>query len=260
MGKKIIETTHKDLTCLYYTSNFLETANPYFLSNTMKYLKLAIGDTPVVSVSHKPIDFGENICVGDIGRSNKNIYTQILIGAKAAKTKYVAMAEDDVLYPPEHFQSRPSKDNILYYDMNKWSVFTWSKPMVYSYRDRMIIFTLICLRSMLVDALEERLEKWPDYDTAFCGEPGRYDDKLNVVPRQTEKGWGGAPMIVFSHPYALGYITTPPGRTHAVGERKALGPVRGNYIVPWGSVHEVMNLYDPNYTYKQCPTCGQEIV
>jgi len=260
MGKKIIETTHKDLTCLYYTSNFLETANPYFLSNTMKYLKLAIGNTPVVSISHKPMDFGENICVGDIGRSNKNIYTQILIGAKAAKTRYVAMAEDDVLYPPEHFQSRPSKDNILYYDMNKWSVFTWSKPMVYSWRHRKIIFSLICLRSMLVDSLEERLEKWPEYNNAFTGEPGRYDEKLGVKLRESEEGWGDRPMVVFSHPHALGYVTTPPGRSHNVGERKALGPLRGTELIPWGNVHDVMKLYDYDYSYNQCACCKQEIL
>jgi len=258
MGKKITNTTHTDLTILYYTSNYLEEHNPYFLSNTMKYLKLAIGNTPVVSISHKPMTFGENICVGDIGRSNKNIYTQILIGAKAAKTKFVAMVEDDVLYPPEHFQCRPAKDT-LYYDMNKWSIFTWSKPMVYSWRDRMIIFTLICERSMLVDALEERLAVRPEYNDAFCGEPGRYDEVLHVTPRKTEKGWAGAPMVVFSHPDALGFITTPPGRTHAVGERKALGPLRGTYLVPWGDVHSVMKLYDENYIYKQCPTCGQEM-
>jgi len=260
MGKKITNTTHTDLSVIYYTSNFLENTNPYFLGNTKRILKECIGDTKLISVSHRPMtDMGDNICVGEIGRSNRNIYWQILTGAKAAKTKYVAMAEDDVLYTPSHFQCRPSREDILFFNMNKWSIFTWSKPMVYSWRHRKIIFSLICLRSMLVDSLEERLEKWPTYDNAFCGEPGRYDEKLGVKVRESEEGWSDKAIVVFSHPYALGYVTTPPGRTHNVGERKALGPLRGTELVPWGTANEVMKLYDCDYISHKCSLCGQDL-
>lgn len=250
----------KDLTVVYYTSNYLDDHNSYFVSNTKRILTKAIGDNPLISVSQKPVDFGYNICVGDIGRSNHNIYWQILQGIKAAKTKYVAMAEDDVLYPSEHFSLRPKSDDILLYDINKWSIFTWSKPMTFSWKKRMVIFGLICVRDLLVDSLEERFSKHPDYETdKFCGEPGRYDEYLGVTIRKTEEGWGGRAMVVFSHPHALGFIQTPHGRNRPVGERKALGELRGTYLVPWGSCHEVMKLYDENYTYKVCPTCGQEI-
>lgn len=247
------------MTVVYYTSNYLEDHNPYFLANTKRILREAIGETALISVSHKPCDMGENIVVGDIGRSNHNIYWQILKGTKAAKTRYVAMAEDDVLYPGRHFQCRPSADDVFFYDMNKWSIFTWSKPMVFSWRDRMIIFTLICNRDLLIESLEERLAKYPKYDNQFCGEPGRWESALRITPRKSEKGWAGDPMVVFSHPHALGYISTPYGRTHPVGERKALGPLRGNHLVPWGSAHEVMKLYDCDYTYPKCALCGQEI-
>lgn len=243
---------HPNLTIIYYTSNFLDTANPYFLSNTKKYLKLAIGETPMVSVSHKPLtDMGENICVGEIGRSNRNIYWQILQGTKAAKTKYVAMAEDDVLYRAEHYQIRPTKDNILSYNTNKWSIFTWSKPMTFSWRKRKIIFALICARDLLVDCLEERLEKYPEYNTVFTGEPGKYESKLHITPRESEESWSGRPLVVFSHEHALGYETR--------GSNKALGSLRGTELIPWGTCHDVMRLWDENYTYTRCPTCGKEI-
>jgi hypothetical protein len=249
MGKKTIKTTHDDLTILYYTSNFLEDTNPYFLANTKRILKDSIGETALISISHKPMsDMGENICVGDIGRSNRNIYWQILQGAKSAKTKFVATAEDDVLYTPSHYQCRPSKDNILFYNMNKWSIFTWSKPMVYSWRHRKIIFGLVCLRTLLIDCLEERLEKYPKYDSCFCGEPGRYEDKLKITPRDSEEGWSDKAIVVFSHPHALGYVTIPPGRERVVGENKALGPLRGTELVPWGLATETMKLWDKDYS------------
>jgi hypothetical protein len=247
MSKKIVTTTHADLTVIYYTSNYLENHNPYFLGNTKRYLKDSIGDTALISVSHKPCDLGENICVGDIGRSNRNIYWQILTGAKAAKTKYVAMAEDDVLYSPSHFQCRPTKDNILFYNMNKWSIFTWSKPMVFSWRHRKIIFSLVCSRNLLIDCIEERLEKYPSYDNQFCGEPGRYEEVLKITPRESEEGWSDRPIVVFSHPHALGYVSTPHGRERPVGENKALGPLRGTELVPFGHAVDVMKLWDKDY-------------
>lgn len=238
---------HNDLTVIYYTSNFLDSANPYFVGNTKRHLMEAIGETPLISVSHQPMDFGINICVGDIGRSNRNIYWQILQGAKAAKTKYVAMAEDDVLYLPQHFEGRPKRDDTLWYDMNKWSIFTWSKPMIYSWRHRMVIFTLVCARDLLVRSLEERLAKFPAYDTKFCGEPGRYEEQLHIDVIPTEEGWAGRPMVVFSHEHALGYISTPAGRSRPVGERKAHGPLRGTELVPWGKATDVMKLWDRDW-------------
>jgi hypothetical protein len=248
MGKRIIDVTHSDLTILYYSSNYLEDHNPYFLSNTKKYLKDSIGETALISISHKPMtDMGENICVGEIGRSNRNIYWQILQGAKAAKTKYVATAEDDVLYCPSHYQIRPSKDNMFAYNMNKWSIFTWSKPMIFSWRHRKIILGLICLRTLLIDSLEERLEKYPNYDNQFCGEPGRYEEALKITPRESEEVWSDKPIVVFSHEHALGYVSTPYGREHPVGERKAHGPLRGTELVPFGKATDVMKLWDKDW-------------
>jgi hypothetical protein len=65
--------------------------------------------------------------MGDIGRSHLNIYRQILEGCKAATTKYVAMAEDDILYSESHFHSGQiakefeSHGDVMLYDMNKVS-------------------------------------------------------------------------------------------------------------------------------------------
>ena len=42
--------------------------------------KESAGDTPIISVSQKPMDLGNNICVGDVERSSQNGYMQLLIG------------------------------------------------------------------------------------------------------------------------------------------------------------------------------------
>lgn len=95
-----------DTTIIYYTSN---REKPEFETKIQKNLFSVIGDTPLISISQQPIDFGENICVGNVGTSDHNIYRQIQLECLKAKTKYVCTAKADCLYPPtEYFNFVPS--------------------------------------------------------------------------------------------------------------------------------------------------------
>lgn len=235
------EIAQNNLTVIYYTSNWLDTHNPYFLGNTKKQLLISIGDLPLISVSQKPMAFGQNICVGEIGRSHLNLYRQILAGCKAAKTKYVAMAEDDVLYSYEHFHNYvPEKDRFAY-DMNKWSLFTWTKPPLFTFRtNRKVVNSLIAKRDMLVAALEERFNKFKgvkdeDIPISYWGDPGRYEHNLGVTVRETEEFYSGCPNIVFSHPEAFGYLSR--------GKRKKLGDIKAIEIPYWGRAEDILKLY-----------------
>lgn len=244
----------QDLSIVYYTSNYLEEKNPYFLANTRKYLEKAIRGLPLIVVSHKPVKWprmNENIVVGDIGRSHLNIYKQIMIGAKAAKTKWVAMAEDDIFYTESHFNPHLfvrkdiMKRDVFLYDMNKLSLFTWSKPPMFSFRSkRKVVNQLIATRQYLVDAMEERFirleylkDKWPmERILRYWGDPGRYEGNLGVTERFTYEWYGWVPSIVFSHEYAYGYETNQ-------GNRKKLGDLRIIEVADWGRAEDVMKLW-----------------
>lgn len=100
-----------DTTIIYYTSNkedqkFEERVRKNILENS--------GGLPIISVSHEPIDFGENICVGDVGVSGYNMFRQVLIACERATTKFVISAEADCLYPPDYFQFVPERDDVAY--------------------------------------------------------------------------------------------------------------------------------------------------
>ena len=234
-----------DLSIIYYTSNYLEKENPVFVKNTKKQLLRAIGDYPLISISQEPMDFGKNVCVGDIGRSHLNIYKQIMIGCQHAKTKYVAMAEDDIFYSYEHFHTKV-KDNVFLYDMNKLSLFTWTKPPVYSFRHkRMVVNQLIAPTKMLREAMEERfarreeLNKQGIKDEEFLkywGDPGRYERHLKVTVRPRDEFMCINPSIVFTHPKAFGYE-----ENH--GKKKRLGDLRIIEIPYWGRAEEMMKYY-----------------
>ena len=120
MKKKL--SLEKLLTVIYYTSN---RENEAFEKKIRDKLLKTIGDIPLISVSQKPIDFGKNICVGDVGVSNQNVGRQIQIGAEAATTPFIIMAEADCIYPKEYFSFVPPRDDIAYRYDNLWIL--WKK-------------------------------------------------------------------------------------------------------------------------------------
>lgn len=113
-----------DRTIIYYTSN---KEDEKFEQNIRNHLVRSAGSIPIISVSQKPILLGKNICVGEIGASNLNIYKQLLIGCEAATTKFVITAEADCLYPPEYFSFTPPVDNMCYRYENLWILHTWKE-------------------------------------------------------------------------------------------------------------------------------------
>lgn len=253
--------TKNDLTVIYYTCNYLETANPDFLFNTKTQLVKAIGDLPLIVVSHKPVakeSFigyeGEysNIVLGDIGRSHLNIYKQIMIGAQNAKTKYVAMAEDDILYSKDHFFSAQidkefnADPNIFLYDMNKLSLFTWTEPPIFSFRSkRKVVNQLIANAKMLAEAMEERFKRLDELKASgrseesiikYWGDPGRYEHLLGVTPRKSVEFYCATPSIVFTHSKAFGYEFNH-------GKRKRHGDIKIVELLEWGRAEDVLKLW-----------------
>ncbi len=104
-----------DITILYYSSN---REKPDFEERVKENLLKVCGGLPIISVSHKPIDLGKNICVGDVGTSGFNMFRQVQIACEAATTPFVISAEADCLYPPDYFQFRPPRLDAPYRDSN----------------------------------------------------------------------------------------------------------------------------------------------
>lgn len=105
----------EDLTIIYYTSN---REKPDFEKKIRDNILEVSGGLPIISVSQKPIDFGMNVCVGDVGVSGFNMFRQVQIGCELAKTKFVVSCEADCLYPPDYFQFVPEHEDICYRTSN----------------------------------------------------------------------------------------------------------------------------------------------
>ena len=117
------------------------------------------GDLPVISVTQKPIDFGQNICVGDVGLSYVNEWRQILLGAREAKTEYLVFCESDFLYPKEYFEFEPKDEGIYRYD-NVWIIFD---KFGMARRKKSSEGAQICRRDFIIDRLERGLKDMPKW-------------------------------------------------------------------------------------------------
>jgi hypothetical protein len=195
----------------------------------------ASGGCPIITISREPLDWGLNLLqTEEYGISN--IYFQLLKGAKTATTDYIGVAEDDTLYPKEHFEYRPPEDTFAY-NMNKFGLFTWGKP-TYFWKNRIKNSTLIAPRKLVIEALEERFAKYPNgTPEGFTGEMGRpnIEDKLGLKRRKS--AWFSTEVSIIAVDHELGIDRL--ARSH----RKGMGILRAYDIPYWGQASEIVKKF-----------------
>lgn len=192
-----------DLTIIFLTVNKVPEGWAKFHQEKMLE---AIGDCPLITVSARPMPDlpGRNIIQSPPFNAS-NIYKQMLRAAKLATTPFIAIVEDDSLYPKEHFEKfRPAEDEFGY-NMSRWSLFTWGEPTYY-WTKRVSNLTLIAPRKLLIEALEERFTKYPDgIPGNRNGELGRekVEKMLGVTVRKSKEFYTAIPIVNLNHVNAI---------------------------------------------------------
>lgn len=163
------------------------------------------------------------------------IYRRLLEGCKQATTPFIAVIEDDVLYPPEHFEFRPKMDEFAY-NQHRWALFNWGVP-TYNWRNRVSNCALIAPRGLAIEALEERFNKHPN-GLPYVGELGRWrvDKSLGVAPRKLVEWHSKIGIIQINHDDA--------SEARQKIHRKDLGPVKAFDIPYWGEAKELIKKFN----------------
>jgi hypothetical protein len=104
-----------DKTIIYYTASREKCE-----SKVIEQILRVKGNIPVISVSQKPLNFGTNVCVGEMEHGYKSAFKQALIGCQKATTPFVIMCESDCLYPKGYFDFQPTKLDTIYTYDNVW--------------------------------------------------------------------------------------------------------------------------------------------
>ncbi|MBN1168257.1 hypothetical protein JXA63_00045 [Candidatus Woesebacteria bacterium] len=219
-----------ELTVIFLTTNDVPKKWAEFHKKT---LLAAVGKNKLITISNKALDFGNMNLIQKEPRSRSNVYRQLLRGAKHAKTEFIAVAEDDVLYPKEHFDFRPPCDNFFYNNCH-WSLFTWNKP-VYHWNDRMGNYSLVASRNLVIKTLEKIFRKFPGgIPEEKTGELGRAQTIRSQGIRQklANKFYTTVPLVVFHHDRGFDEL--------AKRKRKRMGLLRAYDIPYWGPASKLV--------------------
>jgi len=186
-----------DKTILYYTAS---TEAKSFEKKIIEDLKNKAGDIPIISVSRKPLDLGTNICVGEVPVSYTSEWKQLLVGLKAAKTKYVIAAESDCYYPPEYFEFTPDDERMMYNYNNIWMV--WKRHHGYYKKHGYCEGAQICGREYWIERLEPLLPKeWIPYTR-------REERNLAKSMFEDRKEFTGRPVVSFKTGDGVSNVTS----------------------------------------------------
>lgn len=137
---------------IYYTDNRLREP---ILTVVQEQIKKA--GLPITSTSLSPINFGNNFVL-NLKPNYITMVKQITKALEEAQEDVVFFCEHDVLYPLSHFDFRPPKDNIFYYNSNVWR---WAYPsdLAITY-DRLISLSGLCVnRKFALNHYQSRLKK-----------------------------------------------------------------------------------------------------
>lgn len=116
-GKTIRSQPGPTKSIIYYTDNQLDDKIMKICQEQLMKVESSI--LPIVSVSLKPIQFGQNYVV-DGERGYLTVTRQIIKGLEESASDVVFFCEHDVLYHQSHFDFTPAKKDVYYYNTNSW--------------------------------------------------------------------------------------------------------------------------------------------
>jgi hypothetical protein len=213
-----------DITIIFLTVNLVPKKWAEYQKEVL--LEAAAG-APIITFSKKPLKWGDENVIQKEKICATSIYRNVLKGAKMAKTPFIGIAEDDALYPEEHYYAFRPKDAFAY-NKTRWGIFSWGKP-TYFWRERRSNMAMIAPRELAIEALEERFAK----DAQSWGELGnwRLEKRLGITIRRDVAFHTTIPIVYFHHEKGL----DPHERTR----RKRMSMVRAFDIPHWGRAEEL---------------------
>lgn len=187
---------------IYYTSHRV---NEVIMKTVQS--RIAQSGLPIVSVSLKPIDFGENIVIdGEPGA--RTLARQILAGLEEIQADVVFFCEHDVLYHPSHFEFSPLRADAYFYNTNVWR---WIYPteQLISY-DHLVSTSGLCAsRGLLLNHYRKRMElierkEWengrnPKWARCIGYEPGKPRRKGGFMDEAVDEWKSTYPNIDIRH-------------------------------------------------------------
>jgi len=180
---------------VYYTNN---KCDEKILSAVQENIKKASNGLKIVSVSLKPIDFGENYVL-NLESGYLTMFKQILTGLESLDTDIAFLVECDVLYHPCHFEFVPLDRTKIYYNTNIWQLRTSDGHAVYF--DAKRTSQLCSYRDILVEHYRKRVERVEKegFSRAIGFEPGSHHRKERIDDLESDIWVSKYPNVDIKH-------------------------------------------------------------
>lgn len=193
---KIVTATAKPSKGIcYYTDSRLDESIAEAVRNQ---LQKAVNGHSIVSVSLKPLDFGNNIVLG-LERSALSMFQQILAGLSELDTDCVFLCEHDFIYASEHFQFTPPNNDIFYYNEHTYKVDAETGQAVFYYTKQ--TSGLCADRQLLIDHYRRRIERVEKngFTRAMGFEPGTHRPPRGIDNFKAERWMSKIPNVDIRH-------------------------------------------------------------
>lgn len=164
---------------IYYSDN---RPDPLIINVCQNQLRRAFDENKIVSVTLKPMNFGNNIVLPNRDRSYPTMITQILTALETSTADYVYFLEHDVLYHESHFTLSPVRDDIYYYNVNNWR-WRWGTDIAITYDYLASLSMMCCNRELAIRHYKLRIEKMIEQ---------KLDEHRSREPRWARR-WGYEP-------------------------------------------------------------------
>ena len=209
-----------DITIIMLTPNLVPKKWAKF--HKQKLLEAADG-APIITISREPLGFGLNLIQEEYGLAN--LYKQLLRGAKTATTELIAIADDDTLYPKDHFAFRPEEPGF-YYNLNRWHLFNWGDAF-YFYKPKPGGGLMIATRKLVIDAMEARMIADPKLKGPYSVKELGSSERMRKYDKHEFKSfYTKVPVVSFYHDQSVDEAV----RLH----KKYAWPVRAYDLPLWG--------------------------
>lgn len=184
---------------IYYTDNRL--IEP-IMSAAQRQIEHCRNGHELISVSLKPIEFGQNITL-ELERSPLTMFKQILAGLEASTADVIFFCEHDVLYHPSHFEFTPPHNDVFYYNENVWKVDSETGRALFHYAQQ--TSGLCAYRELLLEHYRKRVEiiERNGFTRRMGFEPGTHNRKERVDDYKAESWMSEYPNIDIRHNHNL---------------------------------------------------------
>ena len=211
------------------------------LSATRRQLRACVNGHDVIAVTLAPVDDIDRNIVLPLARGYLTMFKQILVGLEALDTDVAFLAEHDILYHPSHFDFRPTRRDVYFYNTNTWKCDVDTARAVHYITKQ--VSGLCADRNLLITHYRERIRRVEagGFSRRMGFEPGSHGRKERVDDVPSDAWRSASPNIDLRHRHTL--TQSRWSQDQFRDKRSCQGWIEATEIPGWGHTDDLLRAH-----------------